>query len=171
MKVSGSTFFLFLCFLFSAVKTQAQQIKYEKGTVKEVLAKAKTEGKPVFIHLLLSDRPRPNPAGGKPFTSALESPAVAKAFNAQFLNVLVRWNTQQGSELIRQYKVKQYPTYLYLSADGNLIHRSTSNSSSPQKYLNDLKAFRENLASTHNLSYFQKEYEQGRSPPIFWNNT
>ncbi|WP_181304478.1 hypothetical protein [Rufibacter sp. XAAS-G3-1] len=135
--------------------------------MEEVLAKARIEGKPVFIHLTLPDNPARNLPGNVSFTSALEDPAVVKAFNAQFLNVLVPRNTPQGSQLIRQFVVKQYPTYLYLSSDGNLIHRSTSNSSSPQKYLNDLKAFKEKAASTHNLSYFQKEFEQGRRTPDF----
>ncbi|ALI99577.1 hypothetical protein DC20_12080 [Rufibacter tibetensis] len=163
MKVPGILPLLFLIYLFvSALEVQAQKIKYETGTVEQVLAKARQEDKPVFIALTWPTSTSAKAPNYRNIISALEDPAVAKLFNAEFLNVKVERNSAEGSKLTRQYSVKEYPTYLYLNPDGNLIHRSKSHSSSPKKYLDEVKAFKEKAASNFNLSYFQKEFDQGR---------
>ncbi|AKQ44617.1 hypothetical protein TH63_01585 [Rufibacter radiotolerans] len=165
-----SLFVYILSFLLAgllALEANAQKIKYETGTLEEVLAKAKQAGKPVFINLVPPVSLPGKLPENRPLTNGIEDPQVMKALNDQFLNVQVLHNSPARSKLAQQYSIKEYPTYLFLSPDGHLIHRNKGYSSSPTRYLNDIKAFKEKAGSTYNLSYFQREFDKGRKSPDF----
>jgi hypothetical protein len=149
--------------------SQAQTIRFEKESLKVVFAKAKQQGKPVF--LLLSSPPPSaslSPEMRKLRTeSGLTAPAVATALNTGFLNKELAFGSAESAAVVRKYTVSQWPTYLYFSPDGNLLYRSLASSSNPERYLKDLRAVQEAQASSQSLSAFQTRFEQGNRSADF----
>ncbi|MBW6535828.1 MAG: thioredoxin family protein [Mariniphaga sp.] len=115
---------LFL-FIFSSAKSGVSDseakketgIAFHQGTWEEALQKAKTEGKPVFLDVyaswcgpckLLKARTFPNEQ-------------VGEFYNANFINVAVDGEKGEGIELARNYKVRGYPTLLFIDSEGKVI--------------------------------------------------
>jgi thiol-disulfide isomerase/thioredoxin len=48
---------------------------------------------------------------------------TADFFNANFINVKIDMETVEGSSLSNEFEVTAYPTFLFLSAEGKLLHK------------------------------------------------
>ncbi len=92
-------------------------ISFHKGTWDEALQMAKKEGKPVFLDIsaswcgpckMLKARTFPNEE-------------VGKFYNANFINVAVDGEKGEGIELARKYKIRGYPSLIFINSNGNLI--------------------------------------------------
>lgn len=147
----------------------SQQINFEQDSLEAVLVKAKQLGKPVFILVsgpeISKDVPkqmREQMAG-----SGMDHPDVTAAFNSQFINFKAPYRSTAGLRLSTRYNIRAFPTFLYLSPEGILIHRNYGNYSTPKRYIDDVKAFQDKVNSTHNLAYFSKEFEKGRRDADF----
>ena len=55
--------------------------------------------------------------------------AVGEYFNANFVNAKFDMEKGEGPELAQLYQVRAYPTLLFISAAGELVHRKMKNPS------------------------------------------
>ncbi|WP_158624797.1 thioredoxin family protein [Gynurincola endophyticus] len=63
-------------------------------------------------------------------------PEVGTFFNSNFINIKINAEKGEGIELAKRYAVTAYPTYLFIDAAGELVHRK--NGSMPAGYFLEL---------------------------------
>ncbi|TGD78458.1 hypothetical protein [Hymenobacter wooponensis] len=160
-----------LCWLTFTAAADAQQLRFEKDSLGQVLQRARQQQKPVFLLMRMGERPG---AAGltkaqmeQRYGTGLDDAAVAKELEREFLLVDVPFGTPEAQRLARRYYVNTYPTYLYLHPDGTVLHRSYGNTHDAQRYLRDIETFRQKLASTDNLSRLEQRYTQGERSAEF----
>lgn len=108
---------LFLLILLMTRPLQGQQIAFEKGTWKEVLARAKSQNKIVFVDVYTTWCGPCKMLDQQVFVDK----AVAATYNAYFINYKADAERGEGVHLARQYGVRAYPTALFIDGDGQLI--------------------------------------------------
>lgn len=109
-------FSLFILFISLSVFSQ-ESINFEKGTFKEILAKAKKEKKLVFMDAFavwcgpckLMEK------------NIFPLPAVSEYYNANFINARFDMEKGEGREIAMKYGVRSYPTFLFLNGDGEVV--------------------------------------------------
>ena len=162
---------LLCCLIYGSAQHRvvAQSIHFEKDSLSQVFARAQQQHKPVFV--LLS--PPPPPAGlpaelkKQRSKSGLHAPAVVARLNQDFLSKELPFGTVASTAVARKYLVTSYPTYLYFNPDGALLFRRFGNTTTGERYLQDLQAVQQAQADPHNLSYFQAEFGRGNRTPDF----
>lgn len=107
--------------VFSACekKPVEKTMTFEKGTWKEILAKAKKENKLIFLDAFASWCGPCKWMAANVFTDS----TVAAFYNTKFINAKIDMEKDEGIELAKTYQVRAYPTFLYISGDGEVIHR------------------------------------------------
>lgn len=129
-------FLLILLVLPSFVFAQTGMV-FEHGTTwKEILAKAKSENKYIFMDAFTTWCGPCKVMAANIFP--LEN--VGTFFNKNFINVKVQLDTSKADNeevkkwyadahmIMTDYKVNVFPTYLFLSPDGKLVHRAIGSS-------------------------------------------
>lgn len=105
-------------------------IQFHQGKWEEALQKAEKEGKPVFLDIsaswcgpckMLKSRTFPNDE-------------VGEFYNANFVNVMVDGEKGEGIELARKYKIRGYPTLIYLDSSGKVIAQ-TAGYRNPEQFI------------------------------------
>ncbi|HDR51695.1 MAG TPA: thioredoxin family protein [Mariniphaga anaerophila] len=105
-------------------------IEFHQGSWSEALKKAQQEKKPVFLDVyatwygpckMLKARTFPNEE-------------VGEFYNANFINVAVDGEKGEGLELARKYKVRGYPTLLYIDSEGKVIAQ-TAGYRNPKQFI------------------------------------
>lgn len=109
-------FSLFILFISLSVFSQ-ESINFEKGTFKEILAKAKKEKKLVFMDAFASWC-GPCKMMEK---NIFPLPAVSEYYNANFINARFDMEKGEGREIAMKYGVRSYPTFLFLNGDGEVV--------------------------------------------------
>ncbi|WP_170108654.1 thioredoxin family protein [Spirosoma oryzae] len=95
-------------------------IKFFTGSWKALLAEAKRQNKPVFIDVYTSWC-GPCKVMAR---EAFPNPKVGEKFNTSFISYQIDAEKGEGVEIARRYAVRAYPTSLYVSTEGTLLHRS-----------------------------------------------
>jgi thiol-disulfide isomerase/thioredoxin len=110
---------VFACILaFGAI--HAQGIQFAEGSWKEILAEAGRQNKIVFVDAYttwcgpckMMDR------------NTFPNKEVGEFFNANFINAKIDMEKGEGPTLAQEYGVRAYPSFLFVDADGALVHRS-----------------------------------------------
>lgn len=112
-------FSLFILFISLSVFSQ-ESINFEKGTFKEILAKAKKEKKLVFMDAFavwcgpckLMEK------------NIFPLPSVSEYYNANFINARFDMEKGEGREIAMKYGVRSYPTFLFLNGDGEVVMKN-----------------------------------------------
>jgi thioredoxin 1 len=92
-------------------------IAFHRGTWDEALQKAKVEGKPIFLDISASWCGPCKKLKSKTFPDS----EVGEFYNANFINVAFDGEIGEGIELARKYKIKGYPSLIYIDSNGQLI--------------------------------------------------
>ncbi|AQG78159.1 thioredoxin family protein [Spirosoma montaniterrae] len=148
---------LLLCLTVSAVRAEEPAgIRFFNGSWKDVLAEAKKQKKPVFVDIYTTwCGPCKQMA-----KQAFPDTKVGEKFNANFVNYQIDAEKGEGIEVAKKYAVTAYPTSLYVSADGDLIHRVIGYNGIPGMLTEADKAI--TAAKDPNpLSAMEKQYEAG----------
>lgn len=92
-------------------------ISFHMGTWDEALQLAKKEGKPIFLDISASwcgpcKRLK---------SSTFPNKEVGNFYNANFINVAVGGEKGEGVKLAGRYKIKGYPSLIYIDSNGQLI--------------------------------------------------
>lgn len=149
---------LLLNFSLSAQAGQ-EGMQFHKGTWKAALDQAAKENKLVFMDAYTTWC---GPC--KKMTKEIfPQQPVADYYNAHFVNVKMDMEKGEGIELAAKYGVAVYPTLLFFSPDGTIVHRSAGYHSVEQF----LSLGADANDPTKRLSSLDAEYKSGNRKPEF----
>jgi thioredoxin-related protein len=142
----------------------AQGITFQSDTLswQAILDKAKTENKIVFVDAYTSWCGPCKRMARDIFTQK----SVGDVFNAAFVNVKMDMENGEGPALAMRYGVKAYPTYMFVTANGELVHRGLG-AMPAEKFIAIGKA-----AANPETQFFalKKKYEGGEKNAEFLKN-
>ncbi|MCW3463799.1 thioredoxin family protein [Chitinophaga nivalis] len=119
-------------FLGAAIAANAQEktagIVFRQDAFAAVLAESGRTGKPVFIDCYTSWC---SPCKWMEKNVFVNDTAAA-FYNAKFINYKIDMEKGEGPALRQRYGVQVFPTYLFLNAKGELIHKATSRMEMPE---------------------------------------
>jgi len=142
-----------LLLLLLPLTAAAQGIQFEQGTFAEILAKAKSEGKQVFLDAFTSWCGPCKVMSKEVFPDS----SVGTFFNKNFLNIKFDMERGEGVDISSRYGVWVYPTLLFLDGSGEVQHRSAGYHN-PQELIALGNAA---LDPTRNLAALEKQYASG----------
>lgn len=123
MKVKYVVIILLIGFITSSNTKDPYKkgIRFFKGSFEEALAKAKEEGKPVFIDFYASwcgvcKRLK---------RSTFKDQNAGDYYNKNFINVSIDAESKEGINIARFYKVSSYPTLVITDSNGKKITTTT----------------------------------------------
>lgn len=111
---------LLLFLLLIPAAMWAQGIQFESNTWTDILAKAKTDRKLVFLDAYAAWCGPCKQMARQTFTDG----KVAKFYNASFVNAKIDMEKGEGPGLASRYQVEAYPTLLFIDGDGAVVHRA-----------------------------------------------
>lgn len=85
------------------------------------------------------------------------APPVADFYNANFINVKIDMEKGEGVELRKKYSVQSFPTFLFVNANGEVVHR-TGSRMPVEEFLEEGKKATD---PKRTLTYLTKKYEDG----------
>ncbi|MEJ8755717.1 thioredoxin family protein [Pontibacter sp. H259] len=154
-----SVLWLLALLVSSSAWAQTKEINFRKGTVAEIMAQAKTEKKPIFIDAYTTwcgpckwmDK------------NVFVNDAVADYFNQNFVNYKLDMEKGEGITLAKKYEVQAYPSFLFLAADGSVMHRTVG--ARPAEMFLDVASIAKDPAK--NFASYQKKFSAGDRSPEF----
>ena len=165
MKTIPHVLVLFAIFFLPALSAGAvdsEGVRFFNGTWSEALKAAEASGKLIFVDVYTDWCP-PCKRMDK---EVLPLPEVGTAYNAAFINYKLDAEKGEGVALARQYEVTAYPTYLYLDAQGNLLHRAVGYFT-PPKLLDHAQYALASANRTNNLRELSAVFDDGQRAPTF----
>lgn len=145
------------------VKADSQEgVQFFSGTWSEALAAAEASGKLLFVDVYTDWCPPCKRMDNE----ILPLPEVGKGYNASFINYKLDAEKGEGLALARQYEVNAYPTFLYLDAQGNLLHRAVGYFTAP-KMLAHAELAKASANDAHNLRALSNAFDDGQRDPAF----
>lgn len=97
-----------------------KHIVFAGGSWKEILAQAKKENKLVFLDAYTTWC-RPCIMMAK---NVFTLNHVAEYYNTNFINVTMDMEKGDGPALVKKYKIRAYPDFLWIDGDGRIVHRN-----------------------------------------------
>ena len=153
--MSKLTSFLTIVLLLSlSFSSQAQDkgIQFVDMEWEKVLEKSKAENKLIFITGFVEwSEPC---AVLREYT--LSDKEVGEYYNQKFINVLVDMEDYLGLQLTDLYEVQSYPVFLFIDAEGNMVHRGCGAIDAT-----DFLTMGEVALSESNLSIMKRKFETG----------
>lgn len=110
---------LLALFATTTLSAQDKGVKFEQGTLKELLAKAADQHKYLFVDVYATWCGPCKYMSGRVFPQE----AVGNYFNKTFVNAKFDAEQGEGIEIARKYGVKGYPTFLILNGEGQEVGR------------------------------------------------
>lgn len=109
----------FVCVLVACYASDAQGVKFESGTWKEILTKAKTENKTIFVDVYTQW------CGPCKHVSENVFPQekLGEYYNSHFINFKIDAESSAGKEFVKTYPVTGYPTFFFIDGNGKVIHK------------------------------------------------
>lgn len=105
---------------FSMTVFAQQSINFQNTSFKDILARAKTEKKLVFLDAFASWC-GPCKMMEK---NIFPLPSVSEYYNANFINARFDMEKGEGQEIAMKYGVRSYPTFLFLNGDGEVVMKN-----------------------------------------------
>lgn len=158
--------FAFVFWIFPVVLAHAQDIKFFKGSFEEACQKAKEEHKLIYI-LVSQDRGIKLDEVTAPPQRIAE---LAAHYRSEFICLAVAAKPGTRTEWgTADFTITKYPSHLFFDANGGLLYRSFGFSTSPKKYLEDIRRARSN-ANGETLSKYLAEFSAGNRNNEFLKN-
>lgn len=96
-------------------------IQFYSGSVDSAVILAKQESKPMFIMVHASWCS----VCKKMKKEVLPQKELGDIYNSHFINVMVDFDSEEGKMVKKQFEVVGTPTFLYLTADGELLNKTS----------------------------------------------
>lgn len=118
-------------FISLSLSVSAAKIEFRDLSLKEGLAAAKEEGKPVFIDCFTTW------CGPCKWMSAniFTDDDVAKYYNENYVCLKIDMEKGEGIDIAEYYGIRAYPTLLYLNSEGERLLVTVGASRDPQSYI------------------------------------
>jgi thioredoxin-related protein len=151
---------LLALFIGAAAYAQDGIVFVDKGTAwDDILAKAKTENKLIFMDAYTTWCGPCKKMTREVFPQKI----VGDYYNDHFINVKMDMEKGEGVELAQRYSVQAYPTLLFISFDGSLVHRKAGYMEPPEF----IALGKEASDPSRSLSAMEKRYNKGERDPVF----
>ena len=148
--------------LLSLQCIMAQGIEFSEGSWTDIQKKAKSENKYVFVDAYAVWCGPCKWMAKNIFTDK----SVGEIFNKSFVSYKFDMEKGEGPDFAKKYNVRFYPTYLFFSPDGELVHISGG--------AKEAKAFIKDAENALNpekqLFSLKKQFEDGKKDPTFLAN-
>jgi thioredoxin-related protein len=153
---------ILLGILFIATGIFAQSINFTKKSWEETLAEAKAANQNIFVDAYTTWCAPCKKMDKYVFTK----PNVSEFYNENFINIQLDMEGEEGKDFAANYEVRAFPTFLYFSSEGELLHRIAG--------YKDADAFVETgksaLDPARRLGSLTKKYLEGDRSPEFLKN-
>jgi thioredoxin-related protein len=144
--------------LFTATQAMAQ-MKFQHGSWDEILAKAADQDKIIFVDAY-ADWCGPCKMMDK---NVFSNTSVGEYYNETFLNVKIDMEKGEGPGLARKYKVRAYPSFLFVDSNGELVHRGIG-----YQPVDQFLALGQAASDTENgIGSLEKRFKRGERDPEF----
>lgn len=145
-----------------SVNAQEEGIKFFHGPIAEAMAKAKATGKLIFVDGYTSWCGPCKRMSSETFTK----PDVGNFYNANFINMKIDMEKEEGPEVARKYNVSAYPTLLFIDGDGKLVLKDMGFKGTEALITVGRTALKQNDKSPE----FKEKYDAGdHSPELLYN--
>lgn len=111
---------ILLGILFIATGIFAQSINFTDKSWEETLAEAKATNQNIFVDAYTTWCAPCKKMEKYVFTK----PNVSEFYNQNFINIQLDMEAEEGKAFAAKYEVKAFPTFLYFSPEGELLHRA-----------------------------------------------
>lgn len=138
---------------------QKQGIKFSDKNWNQVLIAAAKQDKIIFVDAYTTWCQPCKKMDKQVFPQKM----IGDFYNENFVNVKLNMEEGIGRELQKKYDVFFYPTFLFLTADGTLVHRIAGYQSAPKL----LELGETAINPSKRLSAFEMRYEKGERDPDF----
>ena len=118
-----------------------------------VLAEAKAQNKIIFVDGYTTWCGPCKMMDRKTFSDEM----VGRLFNERFVNVKLDMEKGIGKTIADRYRVEAYPTFLFLNAEGEVLHR-VAGYHDPNEFLG---VARKALDPMYNIAAYERRFEQG----------
>ncbi len=152
-------FILFLSFLSTNIFAQKKGIQFTQQNWNQVIIQAAKENKIIFIDAY-TDWCQPCKKMDK---QVFPQKLVGDFYNKNFINVKMNMEKGFGEELKKKYDVFFFPTFLFLTADGTIVHRIAGYQSVPKL----LELGKTAIDPSKRLSAFEERFVNGDRDPKF----
>lgn len=157
MKFSQNCFYFILIALTPFILISQEKtggIEFFHGSFSEALELAKSQDKIVFMDAYTTWCGPCRRMSANTFPD----PTVGEYYNANFINLKVDMEKDEGPKLAKTYSVGSYPTLLYLDGDGKVVHR-TAGMRGPEDFIELGKEVMKKLDKSADL---EKLYNEGK---------
>ncbi|RYD71372.1 MAG: DUF255 domain-containing protein, partial [Sphingobacteriales bacterium] len=152
-------FTLLFLLVISIQAVQAQGIEFFHGSWAEAKAEAKKQNKPIFMDAFTTWCGPCKRMAANVFTKA----EVGDYFNKNFVNYKLDMEKGDGPAVAKEFKVEFYPTYLFFTPDGELMHKAMG-AKGPEDFIKDGQT----AADPNSNLYGQvKRFKNGDRDPKF----
>ncbi len=135
-------------------------IQFFEGTFQEALEEAKSAGKPLFVDAYTSWCGPCKLMASKVFTNE----DVGDFYNHNFVNFKIDVEkAKDGPSFAQQYKIRSYPTMLFIGSDGSVIHKIVG----ARRALPFIEEGKKGLYDESQLDKLAEQYEGGDRDPAF----
>lgn len=103
------------------ISLHAQGVRFGNGTWAEILEKAKTENKTIFVDVYTKW------CGPCKHVSETVFPQekLGEYYNSHFINFKIDAESPEGKEFVKKYPIEVYPTFFYINGNGETVHKIT----------------------------------------------
>ncbi len=145
--------------LILAFQMQAQGIEFFHGPFADALAKAKTEGKLIFVDAFAEWCGPCKRMAAQTFPDA----KVGEFFNANFVCLKIDMEKAENADFASKFPVNAYPTLMFIDETGKLAAKQTGALGVEALIEYGQKV----MGKSDKSAEFQKQYEEGNRDPEF----
>lgn len=114
-------YLLAFCLLMPSVRAEEPTgVQFFRGSWQQALAEAQRQNKPLYVDFYTTWCPPCQRMAREAFPNR----QVGEKFNARFINYQLNAEYGEGLDLAKRYAVISYPTALYVTPNGEVVHRS-----------------------------------------------
>ncbi|MDQ6609641.1 MAG: DUF255 domain-containing protein [Bacteroidota bacterium] len=147
-----------LLFLLMVITSSAySQVAFQNISYDQMLSKAKTEGKIIFLQLESPDCRQCTEVAAK----GLSDQELSSMINKTFIPVYIDANHKDRKEIEARYNTPNGFGTLFIDQNGTLLHKFSGTVSIPRKYQEQIDIALNNAGENLKVSELENEYKKG----------
>jgi thiol-disulfide isomerase/thioredoxin len=151
---------IFITFSISDGFSQNRSIRFIEKPWQEIVAMAKKENKLIFLDAFASWCGPCKWMAANMFTND----TIADYYNRTFICASIDMEKGEGISLSRKFRVRAYPSLIFINADENMVHEKVG---APQKVSDYIDIAKVAQDPEEGLAAYMKKYNAGNTSPQF----